>query len=283
MSTHRNRHDDGGGEAPRQDAPRTDVGMSLIEVLVAIVLLGTAGVAMLTALNASVRGSTNHEARAVALAELSAAASYLSSVRVESCADYAQVLAERPATLATPRATVSLVSVNCPEGQLLREVTLRATDQVGRAEETITLVLGGPTVIYEGIPDATTTTLPAVTTTTVVGATTTTTTAPPTTVAACQWGTVSVNPTEAVVRGNKLSQALTVAVSFSGDCSGRSLTATVTNGPASGDVLVHTMSQIDGLYTTAFGVDERNWKKQTNEVVVREGTTIIGTTTFLTK
>ena len=68
MSTHRNRHDDGGGEAPRQDAPRTDVGMSLIEVLVAIVLLGTAGVAMLTALNASVRGSTNHEARAVALA-----------------------------------------------------------------------------------------------------------------------------------------------------------------------------------------------------------------------
>ena len=283
MSMHHVTHHSARRWSARRSAARGDVGMSLIEVLVAVVLLGTAGVGTLTALHASVRGSTNHEARAVALAELSAAASYLSSVRVESCADYARVLAERPATLATPRATVTLVSVSCPEDSTLREITLRATDQAGRADETLTIVHGGPTVVYEGVPDATTTTLPAVTTTTVVGATTTTTTAPPTTVAECQFGTVNVNPTEVIVKGNKLSQTVTVTVSFSGDCSGRTLVASVTNGPAAGDVLTHTMNEIDGLYTTAFAVDERNWKKQTNQVTVVEGSTVIGTTTFLTK
>lgn len=271
-----------GTESPRPSTGRLrDAGMSLIEVLVAITLLGTAGVATLTALHASVRGSTNHEARSVALAELSAAASYLASVRVASCDDYAAVLAARPETLATPRATVTLVSVDCPAGETLRRVTLRATDQQGRAEETLTIVHGGPTVIYEGVPDASTTTVPSVTTTTVVGATTTTSTTVP--VTACRFLNVAVNPTEVVVKANKLSQSLTVTMSFEGNCTGRTLTASVTNGPSAGDVLTHTMNEIDGLFTTAFAVDERNWKKQTNEVVVREGSTILGTTTFLTK
>lgn len=281
MSTYRETHNTD-RESPRHPATiLRDAGMSLIEVLVAIVLLGTAGVATLTALHASVRGSTNHEARSVALAELSAAASYLASVRVPSCDDYAAVLAARPETLAMPRATVTLVSVDCPPGETLRRVTLRATDQQGRAEETVTIVHGGPTVIYEGVPDASTTTVPSVTTTTVVGATTTTSTTLP--VTACNFLNVAVNPTEAVVKANKLSQSLTVTVSFEGDCSGRTLTASVTNGPSAGDVLTRTMSELDGLYTAAFAADERNWKKQTNEVVVREGSTVLGTTTFLTK
>lgn len=64
---------------------RSDAGFSLVEVLIAVVVLGVAGLALLNALQTNILNSGKNSERAVAMLELSAAAQVLTSAPFQSC------------------------------------------------------------------------------------------------------------------------------------------------------------------------------------------------------
>lgn len=252
--------------APTASAPvkgRRDAGMTLVEILVAIILLGVGGTAVLVGLNVSIRGSEQHELRMVALAELSAASSYLATVKVDNCADYAAVVAARPKTLNVPRISISVVGVQCPAGNVVRTITLRATSNDGRADETLTVLHGAPTILYQGVPDDGSGTGGGG-------------------VSTCVWGTVSVTPTEVKLKALALTQPVSVSVPYTGDCIGRTVVARFVNGSLTTDVVVQTMVEANGVFTATFTTGTRKWNKLTNQIEVLANGVLVGTATVVT-
>jgi prepilin-type N-terminal cleavage/methylation domain-containing protein len=251
----------------RPDGATPDRGMSLVEVLIAIILLAIGGTAVMVGLNVSIRGSEGHELRMVALAELSATSSYLATVKVENCGDYAAAVASRPQTLNVPRVSISITGLQCTGDSTVRTITLKASSNDGRADETLTLKHGAPTILYQGQP------------------------------AAgwgggggggggggiqCTWGSVSVTPTEVKLRAQELTQPVSVSVPYTGDCVGRTVVARFVNGSLAADVVVQTMLETNGVFTTTFATGDRNWKKLTNQVEVLANGVLIGSTTVVT-
>lgn len=249
----------------RPDGAPNDRGMSLVEVLIAIILLAIGGTAVMVGLNVSIRGSEEHELRMVALAELSATSSYLATLKVEDCGDYSAAVAARPQTLNVPRVSISISGLACTGDNTLRTVTLRATSNDGRADETLTLKHGGPTILYQGEPDD----------------------------GSggggggggglqCEWGSVSVTPTEVKLKAQALTQSVSVSVPYTGDCVGRTVVARFVNGLLAADVVVHTMLEANGVFTTTFSSGDRNWKKLTNQIEVLANGVLVGSATVVT-
>jgi hypothetical protein len=78
---------DAAGRCPRSGARRTDKGVSLVEVLVSIVLLGTAVVAMLAAVRVSVVGSRVERDHSKAHQWLQSSVGIIKDVNFEECFD----------------------------------------------------------------------------------------------------------------------------------------------------------------------------------------------------
>jgi prepilin-type N-terminal cleavage/methylation domain-containing protein len=127
-----------------------DRGVSLIEVLVAVVLLGIGGAATMTALGASIRGSSTFETKIAGLAVIETVASGLSET-VEPCTDAAYQAAARAAIPATGWGSSAFgspdnitASVVC--GAAFHVVTLTYMAPNDRGSSELRLTLGGPTV-----------------------------------------------------------------------------------------------------------------------------------------
>lgn len=88
-----------------------DVGISLVEILVSIVLLGVAGVSVLGAMAGAVRGSSTNRSQAASVVWLQSSADYLSKVPFVPCVvgQEAQVGTSYQAALA---------DVNAPRSQI---------------------------------------------------------------------------------------------------------------------------------------------------------------------
>lgn len=129
------------GETPPE--PVTDEGLSLIEVLVSVVLLGLGGVAVLGGLGASLRGSAAHETKIEALAALESAAASLRH-QVDPCTaeGYRSMAASG---IADPRWSASLTveSLDCSTD--LHQLRLAVTSE-GGLTQTLDLAVGGPRV-----------------------------------------------------------------------------------------------------------------------------------------
>lgn len=241
----------------------TDLGMTLVEVLVAIILLAVGGTAVMVGLNVSIRGSEKHELRMVALAELSATSSYLATVKVIDCSTYPAVVAARPQTLNVPRVAISITSIDCVAGNVVRTVTLRATSNDGRVDESMVVKHGAPTILYQGVPDDGSGGGGG------NGST-------------CSWGSVSVTPTEVKLKAQALTQTVFVSVPYTGDCIGRTVVARFVNGSLAADVVVETMVEANGVFTATFSSGTRNWNKLTNQIEVLANGVLVGTATVVT-
>ena len=128
-------------------AARRDGGVTFIEILVAVVLLGTVVVAVLAALTASIRGSVAHDEKIRALAVLEAGSAAL--VHTEVC-DAAVVANYRTAARggvvdAGWSTRLDVVSVDCVSDPDLHEVTLSVTKPRGGVES-LEVTVGGPRV-----------------------------------------------------------------------------------------------------------------------------------------
>lgn len=156
----------------RRDEPRAparlsgDAGTSLIEVLMAVVILGLAGAAILAGFLASVRGSDIHRQQTQVQAALGSAVEALKDpavVRVPCAAasDSTYLSALRSATLPSgwnPSATVRITSIRYTDGSafgatchdtdalghLLRAqmITVQVSSPDGRARQTVSVVKG---------------------------------------------------------------------------------------------------------------------------------------------
>jgi Tfp pilus assembly protein PilV len=150
-----------GGERPEARDPLTDRGSSFVEVLVAIILLGTIVVATIAGLRASIVGTQIDEQNARALAWLQAASDEMAATAYVPCHTEAtpgdiRATYEAAALLSThptgwARATLTIVSVefltgpiasetwdaaSCSSGDPLNPkypqlVTIRVTDPTG--------------------------------------------------------------------------------------------------------------------------------------------------------
>lgn len=191
-----------------QGRAKRDSGASFIEVLVSIVLLGTSGVAVLTAVGAAATGAATNRSLSEAQAAASRAADELTSIAVpfEPCASPGHYESRLPSELAVRvvevrhwRAgawgvdcdpatdTLQLVTVEAANGErsasTLRVVKRRPSDP--DAEYVMNQDAGGvapvmPTGPTPGIDGTTTTTSTTTTTTTTVPTPTPTTVAPTT-------------------------------------------------------------------------------------------------------
>jgi prepilin-type N-terminal cleavage/methylation domain-containing protein len=129
---------------------RCDNGMTMIEVLVAVILLGIGGAATMTALGASISGTTTLETKIAGLAMIETAASGLTR-KVEPCNAAAYQFAARAAVPKTGWGSSALGSsdnmtatVAC--GAAFDVVTLTYTAPNGRGSHNLRLTLGGPTM-----------------------------------------------------------------------------------------------------------------------------------------
>lgn len=128
---------------PRGPDEATDRGLSLLEVLVSVVLLGLGGVATMVALGASVRGSSTHEEKVAALATLESAAAVLHE-KVEPCSASAYLsVAEAAVTDPWWASSLSVTGVSC--GSDIDELQLSVTSPRGLVQ-TLDVVVGGPRV-----------------------------------------------------------------------------------------------------------------------------------------
>lgn len=123
---------------------RADSGVTFIEVLVSVVLLGTVVVAVLASLGVSIRGSVTHEEKVMALSVLESAASGL-KIQADPCdestyRDLARETVEDPGWAA--RLEVS--AVDCSDTDL-HEVTLSVTAPRGLTQ-VLEVAVGGPRV-----------------------------------------------------------------------------------------------------------------------------------------
>jgi type II secretory pathway pseudopilin PulG len=119
-------------------------GFSFIEVLVSIVLLGTAGVAVLAALGSSIRGSVTHEEKVRALSALESAAAGLQR-QVDPCTDTAYTAAARAAVVDTEWAnSLEVEDLLC--GAVLHELRLTVEGPRGLREQ-LGVTIGGPRVV----------------------------------------------------------------------------------------------------------------------------------------
>ena len=131
-----------------------DNGFTFVEVLVTIVLVGIATVGTMTALQVSLRGSDQHRSRVSALADLQSAGAYLAreghgvACPGATAAEIEDLLDDMPGS----RNPGIAVSVNgdptCASG--LPRVSLTATHQNGRAQDSLDVVIGGITVLSPG-------------------------------------------------------------------------------------------------------------------------------------
>lgn len=121
----------------------TDRGVSLVEVLVAVVLLGIGGAAVMTSLGASIRGSSTHEDKVEALAALETAASMLQH-KAEPCtpASY-RSLATSAITDPTWASSLTVTNLSC--GADVDQLRLGVTSPRGLVQ-TLDVVIGGPRV-----------------------------------------------------------------------------------------------------------------------------------------
>ena len=72
-------------ECDDEPAQTRDIGISLVEILVAIVLLGVAGIAVLGSMAGAVRGSAINRSQAASLVWLQSSADYLTTVPFLPC------------------------------------------------------------------------------------------------------------------------------------------------------------------------------------------------------
>lgn len=126
--------------------------MNMIEVLVAVVLLGMGGVATMSALGATIRGSSTFETKIAGLAVIETAASGLTK-RVEPCTSAAYQDAARAAIPTTGWGSSAFgspdnltASVVCAAA--FHVVTLNYTAPNNRGSSTLRLTIGGPTVSF---------------------------------------------------------------------------------------------------------------------------------------
>lgn len=120
-----------------------DRGVSLIEVLIAIVLLGVGGVATMSALGMSIRGSSTHEDKVGALAALESAAAVLrEQVTPRTAEAYRSAGAE---AISDPEFAATLTVSGLVCGDVLDELQLGVTSVRGLVQ-TLDVTAGGPRV-----------------------------------------------------------------------------------------------------------------------------------------
>lgn len=257
---------------------RRDRGVSFLEVLVTVVLLGLAGVATLTALTTSIRGSDQHKSKVAALSELQGAGAYLQREANElDCATeteptpqfYADKLAgavsgtpERPGAR-NEGVTVSVASVDCSTG--LPVVSLRADHSKGNATEELDVVVGGVSVDKPG-----------------------TGTGGPAGPGGdpCSFQDATATPIEVNKVGNGISQTVTIRLQYTGDCSSASASAFLSqsgNNPPSVTLSPMTDSG-SGYFEATLPTNAVNWKKEiVNVTITASSPSATRTTTFTVK
>lgn len=120
-----------------------DRGLSLIEVLVAVVLLGLGGVAVLGSIGTSIKGSSTHEQKIEALATLESAAAALQH-KAEPCT--AEAYRSRAAgAVSDSQWAASLAVVNLQCGSETHDLELSVTSHGGLVQ-TLAVSVGGPRV-----------------------------------------------------------------------------------------------------------------------------------------
>jgi type II secretory pathway pseudopilin PulG len=233
--------------------------MSFIEILVAVVLLGIAGVAVLTSMSVSVRGSDQHRSKVAAVSELQGAGAYLAreafnTTCASTPADLNAVLANRDGAT-TQGITITVDGVTCVAG--LPVVALTATHAKGHAVESLSVTVGGISVLKPG---------------TGAGP------GPGPGPGPCTWGTASALPVSINKSGNKLAQPVTIKIAYTGDCSTATVSATMTSGSAS---FSRPMTDQGGLFQVTLATNEVNWNQYGLTLVsVVANAVQVGTTQF---
>lgn len=123
---------------------RRDRGVTFIEALVSVVLLGTAVVAVLAALGSLIRGSVTHEEKVRALSVLESASAGLQR-QADPCTDAAYTVLARAAVLDTEWAN-SLEVEDLVCGSALHEMRLTVEGPRGLREQ-LDVTVGGPRVV----------------------------------------------------------------------------------------------------------------------------------------
>lgn len=258
-----------GRRVPARGATAPDRGTTFIEVLVSIVLMGTAVIGTLSALRASIEASDRHRAKIAAIAELQGAAGFLAresadvrcGIPAPVIADFEAILATRPG-LANDGITVTIDGLDCTDG--IPVLTLTAVHASGRSTETLDVVVGGISVIKDGTgggPSGGGGSNP------------------------CVWTSASTSPPSVTKTGNNLSQDVFIILGYVAgtDCPTQTVTARVfQTGPgAPADVTGIPLSDMGaGLMQGTLLSNARNWKKGTVNVEITPQTGGPFTTSF---
>lgn len=151
--------------APR--ARNRDAGVALTEILVAVVLLGLSGTAMLGALTAAIKGSVVSRTHAAGLVWLQSSSDYMSTTPYIGCTAGKEALVAagyrtQLQSTAAPRSTLSWPQSNltvvepvlfwsaggfgpsCNTGSGIQQITLRATGPAGKQSATMVVVKSKP-------------------------------------------------------------------------------------------------------------------------------------------
>ncbi|NNE12371.1 MAG: type II secretion system protein [Ilumatobacter sp.] len=230
---------------------RRDSGVTFIEILVAVVLLGIGGVATLVALTVSIKGSDQHRSKVNAIAELEGAGAYLARTEYNSnCstpptpASLTLAAANRPG-VNNGEITVTVTNVDCSGGLPL--ITLEADSARGHALESLDVVIGGISVLQ---PEGASSSGPT-----------------------CTWGSLTATPPTVNVHtsganAGKLKSNATISLNlnFSGPCSGP-VTATISS-PSTGSFTKDlTQDPLDPqLLNATLQSDEIYWQPDTYTV-----------------
>ncbi len=179
--------------------------MTLIEVLVAVVLLGIGGTATMSALAASIQGSSVFESRIAGLAVLETSASGLTK-QVQPCTGAAYQAAARAAIPADSWGTSAFGSPDNMTASVVCDaafhvVTLTYAAPNARGNSTLRLTLGGPTVSNSAASGGGTSPTPT------IGDTT------------CDVASVSANPaTMGRISDFTLDRDVSISVQLTGNC-----------------------------------------------------------------
>lgn len=228
-----------------QVSSRRDRGTTFLEVLVATVLLGLAGVATMTALSVSIQGSDQHKSKVGALAELEGAGAYLArESNTTNCTTspnismYETILASRPGTR-NDGVTVTVDAVDCTSGLPL--VSLTATHVKGNATESLDVTVGGISVVKNGNgsgglggPGA----------------------------GSCTWGTASATPVSVNKQGSKLRESVTIRLAYTNNCSLAAASARVyQTAPTPKSITLSMTNTGSSIFEATLAKDAVNWDK----------------------
>lgn len=237
----------------------SDVGTTFIEVLVATVLLGLGGVAVLTGLQVSITGSDQHKSKVGALSEIEGAGAYLQREAIArdcrpgnlATAGYYQDHLDGTGPIAFPRpgtrndgVTVLVTNVSCTTG--LPVVTLFAGHAKGNATERMDVVVGGISVLKNG--DGT-------------GGPAGPVPGP------CVWGSASTTPVSVNKSGNQLAEPVTIRLTYTGSCSSATASAFLSQPAPSPRSTTLTMSP-GGVFNAPLDPNAVNWKREVVNVTI---------------